>query len=173
MYNNMQEEVIVMEKCKGQYNAKDLAYYFLHRQTMTQKKLHKMLYYAYAWYLYVYNEKGFIEEKLFVPSIIENGFQGWVHGPVYRELYPEFKRFSWRDIDFDGDVNIEIKDEHKELFDFIFERYGKYTGDELENSTHQHSAWINARKGYDKYEACKTVLSDVDIFSDIEKIANG
>ncbi|EGT1937145.1 DUF4065 domain-containing protein, partial [Listeria monocytogenes] len=76
------------------YTAKDLANWFLAKESMTPKKLQKMLYYAYAWTLTLTNEKeDDLSNKLFPEK-----FEAWVHGPVIPEIYHEYKRYGYTNI---------------------------------------------------------------------------
>ena len=53
---------------------------------MTHKKLQKLCYYAYSWFIYMENDDiENIENRLF-----EEKFQAWVHGPVNYELYLKY-----------------------------------------------------------------------------------
>ena len=50
-------------------------------------KLQKLVYYAQAWYLALYNDSLFPED-----------FQAWIHGPVIPVLYAKYKVFQWQPI---------------------------------------------------------------------------
>lgn len=156
---------------KGKYEANDVARFFLYKvDEMTQKKLHKMLFFAYAWYLYENNDEGNIENRLFTPKNPQYGFQAWVHGPVYRELYPVYANFGFKPInvlEFDESI---FDDDDLNLLNQIVDVYGKMSAYELEEETHKYYSWQNARKGYGPYEACKVLLDDNDIYHDIELI---
>lgn len=159
-----------MEKM-GKYNARDIAKYFLYRMPMTQKKLHKLLFLSYAWYLYRNNDDPYnLKERLFVPEKEEYGFQAWVHGPVYREIYPDYANYGFREIfitKFDDSI---IEEEDKEFFDEIFEAYGSKSAGSLERFTHTFDSWKNAREGIGSYDVCKNLLKDDEIYIDIERL---
>ncbi|MDT2255436.1 DUF4065 domain-containing protein [Paenibacillus larvae] len=59
---------------------------FLRLESMTQK-LQKLCYYAYSFYLAIY------EKKLF-----DDNFEAWVHGPVNPQLYTEYREYGWQEI---------------------------------------------------------------------------
>ena len=125
--------------------------YFLNKQAMTPKKLQKICYYAYAWYLTMYNERLFDDGK----------FQAWVHGPVNPYLYSKYKNYGWNKID--KKENVEVNEELSEFLDTIFNTFAGFTGDELENMTHRETPWIEQRKGYEPYEACTRIINDETI----------
>ncbi len=74
---------------KAPYLALHIANYFLWKareegvKDMTQLKLMKLVYFAYAWNLAIFEKEIFSE-------IIE----AWKHGPVVPSIYHEFKRFQ-------------------------------------------------------------------------------
>ena len=129
----------------------DVANYFLSKQEMTPKKLQKMCYYAYAWYLTMYNKE-----------LFDNGkFKAWVHGPVNVELYHEFKQYGWTEIPICNEP--EFCNELKEFLDVIFNTFSHYTGNELEAMTHQEEPWIEARRGFEPEEPCNVLIKDSTI----------
>ena len=65
----------------------NVASFFLNKDpNMTHKKLQKLVYYAYVWYIVENNDDCFnISNKLFDDEI-----EAWVHGPVCRNLYDSY-----------------------------------------------------------------------------------
>ena len=51
--------------------------------SMSNKKIQKICYYAYSWYLTLYGEQ-----------LAPFQFEAWVHGPVSRELYHYYKSYA-------------------------------------------------------------------------------
>ena len=153
---------------EGMYKAIDVARYFLHKNEMSQKKLHKLLFYAYAWYLYENNDADNLEKRLFVSNNPIHGFQAWVHGPVFRELYPVYADYGFRPIYNRNDNSDLFSEDDREFLDEIYEIYGKYSADQLENMSHTCSSWQKARVGLGPYDACSELLKDEDIYHDIE-----
>lgn len=129
-------------------DVRNVADFFLSKCEMTQKKLQKMCYYAYSWYLTLYDE-----------NLFNNGkFEAWVHGPVNPELYQKYKHFGWRNI---PKSNVpELCTDLKEFLDMIFDTFNSYDADELESMTHQEQPWIEARKGCQPDEPSHVVISD-------------
>lgn len=129
----------------------EVSEYFLYRMPMTHKKLQKMCYYAYAWYYTLYGEK-----------LFDNGkFEAWIHGPVNRELYSQYRDCGWKNIERTNEPNIckEIKD----FLDTIVNTFGDFNGNELEDMTHAELPWKKAREGYKPDENCEKKLDDMII----------
>ena len=130
---------------------------------VSNKKLQKISYYVYAWYLTIYGEK-----------ISDVCYEAWEHGPVCRRLYIKYKKYGWNVIPrYDGFVlatNEEIA-----FVQSIVTVYGKYSADELEEMTHRESPWINARRIMKEKGLLDVTISDKDIidyYSRLKDIRN-
>lgn len=116
-----------------------VANYFLSKIEMTNKKLQKMLYYAYSWYIVNNNVNDDVKNVLFNEQP-----EAWIHGPVFPTMYNKYKDYGRNIIDkYTNPVNISSK--LKEFLDKIIEVFGKYNGDQLELMTHNELPWQNAR----------------------------
>ena len=69
-------------------------------------KLQKLLYYAQAWHLAIYDTRLFPER-----------FQAWVHGPVIPEIYHRYKEFGPRPIIDESVEKLRCSDEVQEFHD--------------------------------------------------------
>ncbi|EAD0716504.1 DUF4065 domain-containing protein [Listeria monocytogenes] len=150
------------------YTAKDLANWFLAHESMTPKKLQKMLYYAYAWTLTLTNEKeDDLSNKLFPEK-----FEAWVHGPVVPEIYQEYKGYGYTNIPkCESEIDIDNKD-IKSILDQVMSVYGKFDGNDLESITHQEEPWKEAREGYGPLDSCSEIISDETMYKTyIKRIA--
>lgn len=130
----------------------DVAHYFLHRESMSHKKLQKMCYYAQAWYLANYRS-----------ALVPNRFEAWVHGPVSPDLYNVYRDWGWEDIPvYNGNINFE-QENTESFLNQVYDVYGDYTADELEMITHRELPWKNARKGISagEYSRNPILLSDM------------
>ena len=130
---------------------KNIAKAFLTFESMTHKKLQKLCYYAYSWYLTL------SEKELF-----ESGFEAWVHGPVNRDLYAEYADYGWSEI---AQIDNKIEDfleepENKKLIEEIYRIYGHLNGDELEALTHEEKPWKEARIGLEAWESSKNKINN-------------
>lgn len=143
------------------YELDDVVNWFLAKESMTPKKLQKLLYYAYSWTLTLENDDvKSLENKLF-----DEDFEAWVHGPVIREVYDMFRVYGYKEIDqYEGTIP-RFSEDIEEILEDVWDVYGHYNGNELESITHQESPWLNARKGYSVLERCNEVIKDEDIFN--------
>ncbi|MEH7116885.1 type II toxin-antitoxin system antitoxin SocA domain-containing protein [Neobacillus vireti] len=142
-------------------DVKDVAKAFLTIAPMTHKKLQKLSYYAYSWYYTLYGEK-----------LFNNHFQAWVHGPVSPELYQEYKRFGWREIDMVDELPGDFEQE-PELISFIhevYDSYGHLNGDQLEYLTHIEEPWKEARGNLGDLDPCTNVIKDETILRYYQKV---
>lgn len=139
---------------------KIIAEYFLTKEAMTQKKIQKLVYYAYSWYIVNNNDNAEnINKVLFTEKP-----QAWVHGPVFPSLYEEYKQYKRNNV---PKVNESILEKSKlsEFLDQIWNVFGKFDGDELEFMTHNEAPWINARNGISAIEPSITEISLKDIYN--------
>lgn len=138
----------------------DVAKAFLNMESMTPKKLQKLCYYAYGWYLA-------IEKK----PLFQNQFEAWIHGPVDPGLYTEYKEYGWNEIEKQKTLPKDILD-NPELMEFleeVFESYGHLDGNQLEYLTHRETPWKEARKGLKPYESSKNLITDDTIMEFFSK----
>lgn len=142
------------------YSIYQIAKWFLLKENhMSSKKLQKICWYAYSWYIALYSdpEDSKLEKLIDVP-----GAEAWVHGPVFRDLYIDFR---YHDYFNTNNSNLENLDEDSLNFlERIWNVYGSLSGEQLEEMTHNETPWINARKGIDKFESSTTIINDKDIF---------
>lgn len=140
-----------------------VACWFLSKESMSNKKLQKLCYYAYCWYIVFFNDLEAI--NCACPSEIQTlsagKFQAWIHGPVLPRLYHKYKEYGWQDIPQTSKPI--FADAIESLLQQVWNAYGHYSADDLEMLSHSESPWINARKGIDRGEACTNEISDVDI----------
>ncbi len=139
----------------------DVANWFLAKaENVTNKKLQKLVYYAYSWYLVFNNESADNIENRFFP----NKFEAWVHGCVYPELYVEFKKYGSDNIPpYTGEIT-DFSDDDTDTLNQVLSVYGKFNGNDLEDICHKESPWINARKGFLPRQPCHEPIKDKDIF---------
>ena len=142
-------------------NIYSVAKFFLNKESeMSSKKLQKICWYAYSWYIALNTDP---EEKDNVEFLFDNKAEAWVHGPVFRELYTDVKHNSKKLIE----RSIEI--DNKEIENFlneIWDVYGQYTGDQLESITHQEKPWLEVRENLKYYEASTTEIKTKSILDE-------
>lgn len=121
---------------KQPLSPKSIANYFLNKGNVNPMKLQKLVYYAHAWHLAIYDG-----------PLINEAVEAWQYGPVIPSLYHEFKHFGNNPItskaqehDHEGDIfDIAAPAEARiiGLLDKIWEVYGKFTAVQLSNLTHK------------------------------------
>lgn len=117
---------------------------------LTPLKLQKLMFYADAWSLALYDKE-----------ITPEKFQAWVHGPVALSQYHRFKENRWRPILDEIDKPSLSSDLEKHLCEIV-DVFGVETGPALEAMTHQELPWIEARGGIPDDQPCNAYI-DKDV----------
>ena len=138
--------------------------WFLSRSSMSNKKLQKLCYYAYCWFIVFFNDIESITEDNIgeIRVLCTDRFQAWIHGPVSPRLYHRYKEYGWHIIPQLASTP-EVSAELESLLEQVWEAYGSFTADELENISHGEMPWKKARKGYQDGDACSNEISIYDI----------
>ena len=140
-------------------NIFDMAKYTILRllqngNSITPLKLQKVLYYLQAWFLVYFKEERLFEEQP----------EAWVNGPVYRNIYEEYRdkgmysQLTLADAgvaDVDevqkvlGDLHqsMNLSDEKWALIEQVLTHYGSMSQDRLVFLTHSQLPWNEARRG--------------------------
>jgi uncharacterized phage-associated protein len=138
----------------GGYSVYDIAEWFLNQESMTNKKLQKMCYYAQAWYCALFEGKVLINDR----------FEAWVHGPVCPNLYSKYSIYGWNKIDKKID-SINLDEETVELLTAVYILYKDLDGDQLEKLTHSELPWMKQREGLNPYQPSNNEISIEDMRS--------
>ena len=114
-----------------------VADYFLTKKELTPKKIQKLVYYAYAWFIALNNQDADnIQYVLF-----DEEPEAWIHGPVFPSLYNKYRDYGFNEVS-QGD-NVEIKNEDLISFlDEVWKIFGKYSADELEYMKRIHGKML-------------------------------
>lgn len=138
-----------------------VAKWFLDKEEMSNKKLQKLCWYAYSWYIALsYNPE---DKNEFEYLFIDDTPEAWVHGPVFPDLYTDYKHNKYSKTKLSAEIT---SIETLTFLENVWEVYGKNTGDELESITHQELPWINAREGKAPFDACKNKISVAHILEE-------
>lgn len=141
-------------------NVSDVAKFYLSKAPMTQKKLQKLVYYAYAWTLTLLNDdEDNLNNKLFDEQI-----QAWVHGPVCPALYDQYRGMGWKTIPQGTCDESIFEPDVLDVLEQVWDVYGKLNGNQLENICHQEQPWREARRGYSENQPSKRALDDKIIY---------
>lgn len=123
----------------------------------SDKKIQKITYYAYCWYIAIKNNnKDEIKNRLF-----EQHPEAWIHGPVFYDLYIEMTHYRNRFFDRNANLNPNTK----KFLDKIISIYDRYTGNQLEDMTHNERPWNEARHGIDSDIRSREDIEDEVIYS--------
>ncbi|CAN7724355.1 DUF4065 domain-containing protein [Variovorax sp. LjRoot290] len=124
---------------------------------MPHLKLQKLLFYVDAWH-----------SVFFDVPLVEEPFEAWVHGPVLRSVWSEFRDVSVLNNDIPAErIDRKLAERTKgsitadqlEFLGDLLEEYGGHTAYHLENLTHSEAPWIEARGGTPPYEASNARIS--------------
>ena len=123
------------------HTALDVADWFLRNpvpgEPITHLKLQKLVYYAQAWSLALFEKPLFAED-----------FQAWAHGPVAPSIYRAVAGKGWNALAPFSDREPAIfVDDQLALLSEVAEIYGAYTAKGLEAMTHSEAPWVEARQG--------------------------
>jgi len=120
--------------------------------SITQLKLQKLLYYSQAWYLAI-NWKELFKED----------FQAWVHWPVLRSVYDNFKdKKPWDWINYEvnkAEVISALSSNEITFLEDLCTEYLGCTWFELEQMTHNEDPWIIARNGTPVDERSENIIN--------------
>lgn len=105
--------------------------------SMTNDRLQKLCYFAYAWYL------TFFGERLF-----EERFEAWEKGPVCPELFQKYGRYGLRPIPKSGKPlrHIIAGGELQEFLQAVYDAHGKLKAEELVQLACSEEPWLLALK---------------------------
>lgn len=144
---------------KAKTNIELVSNYFLSKVPMTNKKLQKMLYYAYSWYIVNNNDSNVIKNVLFSEQP-----EAWIHGPVFPTIYEKYKVFG-RDFLPVYKEKIEFDEELEVFLDEIITVFGEFDGDQLELMTHNEEPWKNARSSLENDVPSNKKIELFDIYN--------
>jgi uncharacterized phage-associated protein len=139
---------------KNQINIFDVANYIIkkNKSKVTNMKLQKLVYYTYAKYL-VENDQPIFNEPI----------EAWLHGPVFPNLYNEFKHYTYNTIICGTKKGEEkrLTNDHRVLIDKIIKLYGNKEATTLSNLTHKETPWQSAWDNNEDWS--KNVIKDETI----------
>ena len=110
----------------------EVADYIINSFEVDNLKLQKLTYYSQAVYLVINNKEPLFHEEI----------EAWQYGPVIPKLYSLYKKHGFDTIPHVGG-NGHLTTKEIEAVDLVLEHYGKMSGVELINQTHQEAPWKN------------------------------
>ncbi len=133
------------------YDALTIAKWIINEIHPEPLKLQKLLYLAQG-YSYAFYDRPLFKEDL----------EGWVHGPVVREVYDMFKNYQYNSINTNFEVE-ELDNEAKDVINYVIKNFGKYDAKYLEKISHEQEPWILSREGLDPDERSDKTISKESI----------
>ena len=140
--------------------AYDIALYFLFRareleagEVISNLKMQKLLYYAQGHFFALYDE-----------PLFEERIEAWRYGPVVKNVYDRFAKYTNLAIDFKELENYNAKlytKEHLDTLPFLFNRYNSFSAWELVLKTHEEPLW---KKYFDKYNTNEIPFEELKAF---------
>lgn len=150
-YNKCKNSISQYVVC-DQLSINELANYIVSKHDITPKTLQKILYFIQGFTM-AFNKKLLFND---IP-------QAWAHGPVYPEVYNNYRDFKFNLIDtmdiVEEEINLNVSDNEKTLIDCILRFFTRYSGDVLEKITHIESPWLDSRVGLAENEASKNPIT--------------
>lgn len=128
---------------------------------LSNLKLQKLLYYAQAWHLAIFDTPLFAEQ-----------IEAWVHGPVVASEYRRFKGWAWQPI-MDNPTMPTLDGATAEHLQEVLDAYGSKNAYELEQLTHSEPPWKNARRGLPEDEPSSEVISHDEMRQFYRSCMNG
>ena len=135
------------------YDAMTIAKWIINKTHPEPLKLQKLLYLAQG-YSYAFYDR----------PLFSDNMEGWVHGPVVRSVYVEFKEYQYNPIDLEFNVE-KLEQNAEDVLKYVINKYAKYDNKYLENLTHQQEPWIMSREGLDPDERSDKTIQKEDIAS--------
>lgn len=120
----------------------------------SELRLHKLMY-------FIQREALAIDGK----PIIEESFEGWVHGPVLTELRSFFKDEFKEEFEFS-----QISEREKYIVANVLDQYAKYAPWTLRDMTHEEVCWKSSRVGLCEEEPGNVKISVEDIIIDASNV---
>jgi len=133
------------------YDALTIAKWIINEVHPEPLKLQKLLYLAQG-YSYAFHDRPLFKEEL----------EGWVHGPVVRNIYDLFKSYQYNFIDINFEIE-DIDEEAKEVLQYVIDNFAKYDAKYLEQLSHEQEPWILSRQGLDPDERSDKTISKESI----------
>lgn len=125
--------------------------WFINELNPDPLKLQKLLYFAQGISFCMHDE-----------ALFDDDFEAWVHGPVIKKIYFEYREYGYEPIDIKYDVKFNNK-ATIDVLEYVKRVYGKYDGKYLENITHNQEPWNQAREGLDPDEKINKTISKESI----------
>lgn len=152
-YSKCREAIDQLSVLYGQRKIELVTRYILNKAVeITPLALQKLLYFAQAFFKALYHEPLFLDDC-----------QAWAYGPVYPDIYYQYKEFGYNPIEKalpedEGDFT-ELTTKESNFLDAIVDIFGMYSGQILSKISHNEQPWIEARGSLLPSDRSVTVIS--------------
>lgn len=137
-YEKSRKAVDALLSAKVSVNSKinNVIQYLLNQcEDITPLALQKALYYIQGFYFAFYKTFLFTEDC-----------QAWVHGPVYKNIYIQYKNYRFDPIEQKNELEtFKFSSGEKAIYDSVINNICCYSGKVLERFTHNESPWLVTR----------------------------
>ena len=133
------------------YDALIIAKWIINKIHPEPLKLQKLLYLAQG-YSYAFHDRPLFYDEL----------EGWVHGPVVRDVYYIFKSYQYNCIDINFEID-ELDEDALAVLNYVIDNFSKYDAKYLEKLSHEQEPWILSRNGLDPDEKSDKTISKESI----------
>lgn len=104
-------------------------------EQISNLKLQKLLYYAQGYHL-----------ANFGTPLFDAPIKAWKHGPIVQDIYHEYKQYGNGSIPSVTHLRASrFRDNERKTIEWVFDTYGKFSGTQLRNMTHDEPLWQNAK----------------------------
>lgn len=109
-------------------------------ELITNLKIQKLLYYAYAWHYSLQKER-----------LFDDTIEAWDYGPVVPRIYYKYKPYGHRAIE-ETETNPDLLPRDvKEYLNSIWYSYGHYSAEALSKMTHREEPWLQSYDSRSEY----------------------
>lgn len=133
------------------YDALTIAKWIINKIHPEPLKLQKLLYLAQG-YSYAFYDRPLFKDEL----------EGWVHGPVVRDVYNIFKNYQYNCIEDNFQIK-DLDDDAKDVLNYVIDNFSKYDAKYLEKISHEQEPWVLSRNGLDPDEKSDKTISKESI----------
>ena len=129
-------------------------YIIMNMEEVTPLALQKLLFFANG-----------VNYSLNGSKLIDESSEAWIHGPVYRKVYEEYKKYGYKPIDnaiksTRGCLTSLLTDDELKVLDLVIETFGLYSPKVLETISHMQEPWQAAREGFDENEPSQAIIDE-------------
>ncbi len=124
-------------------------YLLIQVSEITPLALQKLLYFAQGF------QKAFTGQFMF-----NEDCEAWVHGPVYRMIYEQYKNYGYYPIEEQELAcdQTSLTEDEIDMLNHIVNYFGCYSGKVLEFMTHTEEPWRVARRGLKNWENSDRII---------------